>query len=375
MKPIGWVVLMAGLSALPGWAAVFVFPRADCVVVNRGGLWQNLWNSYDDPPAYAQFGYVAFIATDQTVPLGSNNIFVQDPQFRNQPATFHTGFHTNVFGTYFDPSIGLSWFLNGGFATADPSLPACPGMSAGGVPLPAQFAPLGLASGQTVRLSVTPTTGSSSCAATLSFADAGGNPIGSSAVVNPAAGRVSFIELVGSAHTTPGHRVLVQPVFTTSAPDSCQASVEVYASATGVTAATTRPIQPLYQYSFDPQSLSAGQTLRVNIAASASQSCGAAIHFTDASGNPLGNTLTQTLAAGTAAYLDLPSTSVPGLTGWSGGHVTVFPKADVSPARNGNTIGTLSNGFLVSETCFASAEIFDTLTGYTRSVVNPQPLH
>ncbi|HLH18744.1 MAG TPA: hypothetical protein VKX45_16110 [Bryobacteraceae bacterium] len=165
------------------------------------------------------------------------------------------GVHTNVFGTAFDPSIGLSWFLNGAYPTADRA------------PHPR------------------------------------------------AAALYHFL------------------------PDSCQASVEVYATATGVSAATTRPIQPLYQYGLDPQGLSAGQTLRVNLAAPASQSCGAVVSFADASGNPLTNsinplTLTQTLQPGTAAYLDLPSTSIPGLTGWSGGHVPVVPAVHTLATRS-----------------------------------------
>ena len=403
MKRSCWLLLIAGLLSSVGWSAVFIFPRAACVVVDRNHsgqypLWFTIFASGDTPdgsPAFARFGYTSFQSTNTTIPQGNNNIFVQDPQFRDQPVTYQPGTHVNTFDAGFDPNIGLSWFLNGAFATADTSMPSCPAMSAGGVPLPAQFAPLGLASGQTVRLVVTTTSGASSCPATLSFADYLGSPIGPpSTDVSLQSGQSSSLDLVGSTVTTPGHRILVQPRFTTDHPDSCQASVEVFASNTGVTAATVRPIEPVYQYDFDPQGLSAGQTLRVNIAAAAGQSCGAALSFVNSAGNIVGPTLQQTLAAGTATNLDLPSTTAGlGLSGWSGGHVDIRPvlttvatnagykthtwqcPSGTCSDTTGPYIGVLQNGVLVSETCFASAEVFDTLTGYTRSVVNPQPLH
>jgi hypothetical protein len=398
MKGFAWVLPIVALASVTGRAAVFVYPRADCIVMDRnwGGpnaLYQYRFTGNDyDPNGYVQFGYTSFQATDTTISQGNNNILVQDPQFRNQPTLYHPGTHLDSWGTTWDPSIGLSWFLNGAFATADTSLPACPGMSAAGGPLPPQIAPLGVASGQTVRLTVFPSMGSGGCSGTLSFADGSGTLIRPTAgpgvlaplitQVNLSAKQVFYIELVGSAVTTAGHRMLIQPRFVTNSYDSCQTSVEVYATSTGVTAAMSRPMQPVYQYGFDPQSLSAGQTLRVNVAAAQGQSCGAAVSFADASGAVLGSSLNTTLAAGTAASIDLPSTSVPGLTGWAGGHVPVVPQVYTVATGAGTGYpgpllpkGILANGVLVSETCFASVEIFDTLTGYTRSVQNPQPIH
>lgn len=388
MRRILGILLAGAAASVQGWSAttLFVFPAAGCTMTDRGysgnyPLWRNVLTDHGD--TYAQFGYTSFQATDVTIPEGNNNIFVQDPQFRNQPTVYHPGVHQNVFGTTFDPWIGLSWFLNGGgtgggsFATADASLPGCPGMSVNADPLPPQFAPIGLASGQTVRLTVFPIRGNNNCTGTLSFADANGNPIGPSAsTINIWTGQNAHLDLVGSSVTTAGHRIPIQPRFVSTGYDSCRTGVEVFATATGVTAATNRPIQPSYQYDFDPQGLSAGQTLRVNVSASAVQSCGAAVRFVDGSGNTLGGTLTVTLNAGASAYLDLPSTSVPGLTGWSGGHVAVQPILDTVATGNGTaTVGKVVNGALLAdETCFATAEIFDTATGYTRSLVNPQPV-
>jgi hypothetical protein len=329
---------------------------------------------------YAQFSYTSFQAMDVTIPQGNNNIFVQDPQFRNQNTLFHPGTHSNVFGTTADPSIGLSWFLNGAFATAVQSLAPCPGMSANGGPLPPQFAPIGLANGQTMRINLyTSRNAGVNCRANIYFTDAAGNAIGAilpGGYVLGSGGSV-YLELPGNQVAQPGHRVQIQPHFVATDYEACQAGLEVYASATGVNAAVNQPIQPYYQYEFDPQSLSAGQTLRVNVSASASQSCGAAVSFMDASGNAIGPTLTTTLQPGTASYLDLPSTAV-GLTGWSGGHVSVRPVLlpNSSTHSGGDpSLGTVMNGVLISETCFATAEVFDTLTGNTRTLANPHVIN
>ncbi|HLH18743.1 MAG TPA: hypothetical protein VKX45_16105 [Bryobacteraceae bacterium] len=384
MKRLYMLIFAAAVGCTPAMAAVFVFPRVDCVVndQNHWGnypLWQKVLDSSGgDPaagessPSLAYFGYTSFQSSNVTIAQGSNNLFVQDPQFRNQPAVYNPGTHYYVFGTTFDPSIGLSWFLNGSFATATTMLPPCPGMSINGTPLAAQFAPVGVANGQTVRLKA-------NCTGTFSFADSAGNVIASNA---GAATGQRYFDLVGSTVATPGHRTLVQPRFS----GGCQTSVEVFATATGVTAAAAPPIQPYYQYAFDPQGLSAGQTLRINLAASPAQACGAHIAFQDISGNPIGPSLdtgAAGLAAGTATHLDLPSTYVPGLSGWSGGHVLIWPVlypevTTGSVIANNNsytTFGKVANNVLVDETCFASVEIFDTLTGNTRSVMNPQPIN
>src|SRR5690348_4406692 len=94
----------------------FTYPRADCVVTDPGHngahpLWRNTFSrDYpgDGANAYVQFGYTNLRTIDQTIALGNFNIFVQDPQFRNQPTLFHPGTHFHVFGTSYEPPIGLS---------------------------------------------------------------------------------------------------------------------------------------------------------------------------------------------------------------------------------------------------------------------------
>jgi len=67
--------------------ATFVYPRFDCVDINP----------YGNGTAVAHFGYTSFQASSISIPQGSNNIFVQDPQFRNQPTVFLPGTHYDVF--------------------------------------------------------------------------------------------------------------------------------------------------------------------------------------------------------------------------------------------------------------------------------------
>ncbi len=132
------------------------------------------------------------------------------------------------------------------------------------------------------------------------------------------------------------------------------------------------------------EGLSAGQTLRINASSAlVSRSggisigyCGAALSFTDSTGAPLGTTLSS---AGVpfVGYLDLPSASVPGLTGWAGGRVQVRPVLNTLapnlPFAN-DSKGSYSNGILDNATCMALVEDFDTLSGLTRILSKPEPV-
>src|SRR5581483_6364116 len=135
---------------------------------------------------------------------------------------------------------------------------------------------------------------------------------------------------------------------------------------------------------FDMEGLSAGQTLRINasspvVSAHGSNGfgyCGAALSFSDATGAPLGTTLNSS-GVPFVGYLDLPSTSVPGLTGWAGGRVQVRPVLNtVVQSDFPNSLGEYGNGgVLLSNTCLPSVEIFDTLSGLTRVLSKPEPVH
>lgn len=362
-------VLMA--CAWPAWGATdFVYPVSSCTITDNGHtgpypLWY--FNYQNGPPddgygtVMATFGYSNLAFETVNIAQGNENQFIQNPELRNQPTSFASGQYPYVFATTLEPGIGLTWFLNGTYATVAANEPLCPVAGANGF-LPGQFPPIGLANGQTIRIN-------SACGGTLSFVDQAGNAVGQS--LTAASGSI-YLDLVGTSALVPGGgRKLVQPIST-----GCQSGVEVYASSTGVTAAFMPALQPAYQYSFAPLGLSADQTIRFNISASASEGCGAFLKFTDGNGNTLGNTLSQRLAPGEAANLDLPSTLAPGLSGWYGGHVEIWPvlqtMATQTTVDGGTQIGLFANGLLESETCFASVEIFDTLTGLTRVIELPQ---
>jgi len=223
----------------------------------------------------------------------------------------------------------------------------------------------------------------------LNFLDSSLNPLFRNKLVNLAVGQATSLDLVGASPlVSPGQRKQVVPQFVDSSGQyrSCQASVEVFTTSTGVTVASSKWIQPVYQYDFDMQGLSAGQTLRINVSSPISGAefgyCGAALSFTDATGAPLGTT-SNSSGLPHVGYLDLPSTSVPGLTGWAGGRVQVRPvlntvveqNLDNPSGINGNSLGNYSAGVLVNDTCLASVEIFDTLSGLTRVLSKPEPVH
>jgi hypothetical protein len=102
------------------------------------------------------------------------------------------------------------------------------------------FGAQGLVGGQTMRIAVVAPP-SATCAATLSFAGATGNAIGSSLQVNLAAGHASKLDLTAAAAgVAAGQRIEVRPVVMLQTPDSgsvaCAASSEVFETATGQTA-------------------------------------------------------------------------------------------------------------------------------------------
>jgi hypothetical protein len=261
-------------------------------------------------------------------------------------------------------------------------------MASGGTPIPPQFPALGLANGQTIRINVLANR-VGSCSGTLSFVDSSlFHVIGPPAkVVNLASGQATSLDLVGASPlVATGQRKQVVPRFVDSSgpPTACQASIEVFTSTTGVTVTSTKWIQPVSQYDFDTQGLSAGQTLRINVTnplvGNGETGCGAVLSFTDSTGGPLGSTMNRGNATGGAYYLDLPSTSVPGLTGWAGGRVQVRPILNTVPPMSSSNqnliiIGESQGGVLLNATCLASVEIFDTLSGLTRVVNIPAAVH
>ena len=304
----------------------------------------------------AWFGYDSLSSISVFVPAGENNFFLESPHLRSQTANFDPGVHPYAFSTTFRPAEGLHWILNGAFGVVVPGqgLPVCPAAIG-----PALFAPVGLASTQTVRLTVAGNA-TGTCSATLGFGDAGGNPVGGSKSVILVAGQSDFLDLAGSALPAGSAHREVQPLVSidpSSGPLACQPNVEIFATASAVTAVSVSSQIPAIQPVFPMQGLASGQTLRVAVSAYPGSSCQVTLGFAASDGTAVGPTSTANLTSGQAAFLDLPSALVPSLVGWVGRRAQIRP------------VVTVAGG-----ACLASSDIFDTLTGLTRLVVNPSPL-
>jgi len=179
-----------------------VVPLLDCVTYDP-----------DASALTAEFGYYNPNAASVTVPLGSNNIFLQIPIFRTgQPTTFLPGVHLRAFAVTFDPSHTpeQTWYLQGATVTAsnDPNL-YCgkPPLDDASLTMPATLtAPTGTDAQLTAT--VTDPEATTGTTGTLVYTlpaglDVGTLPSGSACVVGT--GQVSCPISAGSDDTVPVH--------------------------------------------------------------------------------------------------------------------------------------------------------------------------
>jgi hypothetical protein len=161
----------------------------------------------------AEFGYYNPNATSVTVPLGSNNIFLQIPIFRTgQPTTFLPGVHLQVFAVTFDPSHTpeQTWYLQGTTVTAtnDPNLYCnAPTLDDASVTMPATLTTTTGADAQ-LTATVTDPKAATGTTGTLVYTlpaglDLGTLPSGSACVAGT--GQVSCPISAGSDQTVPVH--------------------------------------------------------------------------------------------------------------------------------------------------------------------------
>jgi hypothetical protein len=120
---------MAVLAA-PGVAsaAFDVTPTIDCL--DAAGT-----SADGDPMVTAWFGYDNPNAAEVDVPLGSDNITLQPPNFRNgQTTAFEPGVHRRAWSTTFVPANQpfVQWVLQGAEVAADPADPSVPSCAATG---------------------------------------------------------------------------------------------------------------------------------------------------------------------------------------------------------------------------------------------------
>lgn len=227
------------------------------------------------------------------------------------------------------------------------------------VPGPSQFAMVGIAWGQTLRLNAVAYP-PSPCDVQLSFADIAGNPIGSSSTLTLVPGQGAFLDLNANLLIRPGQRVEVRPVLTPipgGVVAGCGASAEVYDNFFGI----TQVIAPGLPASIGPEPHTFGllgltlfETLRLNVVAYPPSPCVAQLSFVDINGNPIGTTISVNLSNGEAASLDLNGNSLVMRFG---------QRAEVQPVVTLNP--------LVASACQASAEIVDQFSGRTLAYTMP----
>ncbi|MGH9558494.1 MAG: hypothetical protein ACRD30_04580 [Bryobacteraceae bacterium] len=132
----------------------------------------------------------------------------------------------------------------------------------------------------------------------------------------------------------------------------------MFSTASGATIAAGKPQTPQIQPVFDAQGLATGQTLRLGVSSIPGQApCSGTLSFTDAANNPVGTSSTFSLQDGQSAYLSLPSTAIPSLSGWTG------KRGEFRP------VVTLPSGG--AAVCLATVQTFATTSGLTQMFSEP----
>jgi hypothetical protein len=300
----------------------------------------------------AYFGYVSLEANIVTIGAGDSNNFIEPPQQRGQPTQFSPGVHPFVFTSPFDSQGSLTWQLNNQFAQAvagGGGYGICPAAF-----VPPNFGLIGLASGQTLRLKAMGNIGFPAVC-TLGFQDQNGNAIGpANQALTLAPGQIGSLDLTSTAlGLTVGKRAEIRPMLI-DLNSACLATAEVFTTASGVTAASEKLQTPQVQPFFDVQGLATGQTMRLSVSSISGQpACAGSLGFTDSSAAAVGPTSNFNLAGGQSAFLDLPSSSIPSLAGWTG------KRGEFQPV-----VSLTSN----SAVCLTTVQTFVSLSGLTQTI-------
>jgi hypothetical protein len=230
------------------------------------------------------------------------------------------------------------------------------------------FAPVGGAFGEVIRVIavIPPTTGDvepGPCVVTMGFSDSTGATLGRPVSINLSPGQSAFTEFDFSTMATHiGQRFELRPVVTaayTGSAAGCRLAAEIYDRVT-LRTSTYQPI-PVGDFSgvspaigdFGPIGAASGQVLRVNIAAVDPGPCRGTLSFANSNGAPVGGSLTANLAAGQAAFLDLPmAVTFP------------FSRVEIRPVVQVDS---------TAPWCIVSAELYDQLTGRNGTYVATPP--
>lgn len=224
------------------------------------------------------------------------------------------------------------------------------------------FAMIGITRGQSLQINLVAYP-PDPCFAQIGFQNSGGNPIGTTSAVTLQPGQSASLVINGNSLTgQPGQRVQVLPTVTPVAgiANACHASAEIFDNALGITSVL---VPGVVSYPPSPALGMLGvtvlETVRLNVVAFPPDPCIGQISFVNSNGELVGNALMSVnLAAGQAAFLDLPGNTLVSRLG---------QRAVVRP------VVTPSSTSVAPNSCVGSAEVYINGLGTTSSYFPPDP--
>jgi hypothetical protein len=218
------------------------------------------------------------------------------------------------------------------------------------------FPMIGIVRGQTLQINVSAYP-PDPCYAQIGFQDADGNAMGTSLNVTLQSGQSASLAVnANTLISGPVQRIEVLPTVVPAVGivNQCDASAEVFDNLLG---SSSLVVPGTLGYGPSPEFAMLGvtqlQTVRLNVVAFPPDPCVGELSFVNNNGVQVGNLLNVQLAAGQAASLDLPGSTLVTKLG---------QRAEVRP------IMTAPNGG-----CVASAEIYSTAFGFTTAYIPPDP--
>ena len=218
------------------------------------------------------------------------------------------------------------------------------------------FPMIGIVRGQTLQINIAAYP-PDPCFAQIGFQDANGTAVGTSMNVTLQTGQSASLSVNANTLVSElGQRIELLPtvVPTAGIVSQCDASAEVFDNLLGsssVIVPGTLGYAPSLEFAM--LGVTELQTVRLNVVAFPPVPCVGELSFVNNSGVQVGNLLNVQLAAGQAASLDLPGSTLVTKLG---------QRAEVRP------VVTAPNGG-----CVASAEIYSNAFGFTTAYIPPDP--
>jgi hypothetical protein len=224
------------------------------------------------------------------------------------------------------------------------------------------FAMIGITRGQSLQINLVAFP-PDPCFAQLGFQNSSGNPVGTTTAVTLQAGESASLAINGNTLSSAlGQRTQVLPTVVPVAgiANGCQASVEIFDNALGITSvlvpgAVSYPPVP----ALGMLGVTGLETVRLNVVAYPPDPCVGQISFLNSNGEVVGNAVTNVnLAPGQATFLDLPGSTLVSKLG---------QRAEVRPVLIPSLVSTAPNS------CVPSSEVYINGLGTTSSYYPPGP--